>query len=104
MYGTLGGVKYKAPTVQIKYMNAFSMSNLKSRQVLVFLGHNHIHDHKQRELSTCCETQRFPDQKLSSPIFTCRSFVRPSRIGDISTLTLLYDVLDHTNQIFSESL
>ena len=32
------------------------------------------------------------------------SFVRSSRIGDISTLTLLYDVLDHTNQIFSESL
>ena len=33
-----------------------------------------------------CETQRFTDQKLSSPIFACRLFVRPSvRIGDIST-------------------
>ena len=25
-----------------------------------------------------CETQRFTDQKLSSPIFACRLFVRPS--------------------------
>ena len=28
---------------------------------------------------------RFPDQKLSSTIFICCLFVRPSRIGDIST-------------------
>ena len=33
-----------------------------------------------------CETQRFTDQKLSSSIFACCSFVRPSvRIGNIST-------------------
>ena len=63
--------------------------------IAALLSPNHNFHHSY------CETQRFPDQKLSSPIFACRSFVRPSRIGDISTLTLLYDVLDHTNQIFS---
>ena len=42
-----------------------------------------------------CETQRFPDQKLSNPIFPCCCllFVRPSCIGNIST-SPLYDVLD----------
>ena len=33
---------------------------------------------------TYCETQQFTDQKLSSSIFACCSFV-PSRIGNIST-------------------
>ena len=35
------------------------------------------------EMLAHCETQRFPDQKLSSPVFTCCPV--PSRIGDIST-------------------
>ena len=38
------------------------------------------------EFFSNCETQRFTDQKLSSPIFPCWLFVRPSvRIGNIST-------------------
>ena len=45
-----------------------------------------------------CETQRFPDQKLSSSIFTCWLSV-PHRWH--LHLSPLYDVLDHTNQIFS---
>ena len=35
-----------------------------------------------------CETQRFTDQKLSSPIFTCCPV--PSRIGDISIYANIY--------------
>ena len=38
--------------------------------------------------SWCCETQRFTDQKLSSPIFTCCPS-RPSRIGNISIYACL---------------
>ena len=41
-----------------------------------------------------CETQRFTDQKLSSPIFACRLSVR---IGDISTYLNYMMFLDHTN-------
>ena len=49
---------------------------------------------------TYCETQRLTDQKLSSSIFPCRSFVCcPSRM----VTSLLYDVLGHTNHTFSES-
>ena len=33
-----------------------------------------------RKASIHCETQRFTDQKLSSPIFACRSFVRPASV------------------------
>ena len=45
-----------------------------------------------------CETQRLTDQKLSSSIFPCRLFVCPA-----SVTSPLYDVLGHTNHIFSES-
>ena len=45
-----------------------------------------------------CETQRLTDQKLSSSIFTCCLFVCPA-----SVTSPLYDVLGHTNYIFSES-
>ena len=48
-----------------------------------------------RGLVCICETQRFTDQKLSSSIFACRSFVRPDRWH--LHLSQLYDVLDHTN-------
>ena len=46
-----------------------------------------------------CETQRFTDQKLSSPIFACCLFVRLSVCSDRWHLHLsqLYDVLDHKN-------
>merc|ERR1711990_657091 len=43
-----------------------------------------------------CETQRLTDQKLSSSIFPCCC---PSRM----VTSPLYDVLGHTNHIFSES-
>ena len=50
-----------------------------------------------------CETQLLTDQKLSSSIFPCCcSFVRPDRWH--LHFSPLYDVLDHTNHTFSESL
>ena len=49
-----------------------------------------------------CETQLLTDQKLSSPIFTCCLVGCPDRWH--LHLSLLFDVLDHTNHTFSESL
>ena len=52
-----------------------------------------------------CETQSHIEHWLSSSIFTCsfvRSSVRPSAWWHLH-LSPLYDVLDHTNHIFSES-
>ena len=49
-----------------------------------------------------CETQRLTDQKLSSSIFTfCSS--SSSSLRPASVTSPLYDVLGHTNHIFSES-
>ena len=49
-----------------------------------------------------CETQLLTDQKLSSPIFTCCLVGCPDRWH--IHLSPLFDVLDHTNHTFSESL
>ena len=49
-----------------------------------------------------CETQSHIEHWLSSSIFTC-SFVRPSAWWHLH-FSPLYDVLDHTNHIFSENL
>merc|ERR1712110_1226181 len=70
-----------------------------SHQILLTLtlliGSNDYH------LQPNCETQRLTDQKLSSSIFPCccSLSVRPSRM----VTSPLYDVLGHTNHIFSES-
>merc|ERR1712110_124241 len=70
-----------------------------SHQILLTLtlliGSNDYH------LQPNCETQRLTDQKLSSSIFPCccSLSVRPSRM----VTSPLYDILGHTNHIFSES-
>ena len=60
---------------------------------------SHLNLHKRL---VDCETQRFPDQKLSSSIFTC-CLSRPAPHRWHLHLYPQCDVLDHTNQIFSES-
>ena len=76
-------------------------SLIKATSFLKILPNSTFIQHFPDQQPQHCETQRFPDQKLSSSIFPCRCL---SCIDNIFTyLYYIYAILDHTNHTFSES-
>ena len=75
-----------------------SLSTLLTHCTILIWGSLHF-----RACCSYCETQLLTDQKLSSPIFACCCLLFVPHRWHLH-LSPLYDVLDHTNHTFSESL